>query len=76
MNDLMFVAGVEPDRVSCYEGHKVWRLNVYCWGSPYQPVGKVSDDERKAAENVWKTFMDTWVRPVGYAGDNRVWPWW
>ena len=49
----------DPDRVKCLF------LNVLCWGTSYQQVKIVRGDNAKTAENVWHTFVDTWLRVFG-----------
>ena len=49
----------DPDGVACFF------LNVICWGTSLQQVKIVCGDNAKTAENVWNTFVDTWVRVYG-----------
>ena len=49
----------DPDGIRCFH------LNVLCWGTSFQQVKIVCGDNTKTAENVWNTFLDTWVRVFG-----------
>ena len=55
--DLVEIKDINNDR-------KFW-LNVICWGSAYQQVYSLLTDGRKTPENVFHTFVETWVRIFG-----------
>ena len=41
-------------------------MNIHCWGTSYQQIKIVAGDNHKTAENVWNTFVDSWVRIFGF----------
>ena len=45
-----------------FDGAEHLWLNVICWGTSLQMVYPVSGDGTKTPENVWETFVDSWVR--------------
>ena len=62
MNHVVGLDLVEIRNVS--QEPNFW-LNIVCWGTSYQPVGKVRGDGKKTPENVWNTFVHQWVRIFG-----------
>ena len=45
-----------------------WWLKAVCWGSGYQQVTRLGDDNAKTRENVWATFVECWIRHLGIPG--------
>ena len=62
---LNHVVGIDLVEIKNWEGQREYWLNCICWGTTFQPVGRVGGDQRKTAENVWQTFVHTWVRFFG-----------
>jgi len=56
--DLVFPKDQDQVRVAI--------LNCLCWGASFQQVKILAGDNEKTAENVWSTFVDTWVRIFGF----------
>ena len=62
---LNHVVGLDLVQVKNLEGvHTHW-LNTICWGTSFQQAYPVVGDGRKTPENVFETFIDSWVRMFG-----------
>jgi hypothetical protein len=40
-------------------------LNIICWGTQYQQVMQIDSDHPKQPMNVWRAFVDAWIRIFG-----------
>jgi len=59
------VVGIDLVEVKNLRQEKEYWLNCICWGASFQLVSRVGGDGRKTPENVWNTFVRTWVRIFG-----------
>ena len=57
------VVGVDLVELKNLTGKREFWLNVICWGTVFQLVGRVG--EFKTPEAVWACFVHTWVRIFG-----------
>ena len=46
-------------------GCKEWWCNIICWGTSYQQVWKLGNDDSKSAPNTWAAFVKAWTRIFG-----------
>ena len=59
------VVGLDLADKKNLEGERQHWLNVVCWGTSFQQVKLLPNANEKTAENVWLTFVDTWIRIFG-----------
>lgn len=56
------VGGIDLIYVKNLKGEQKFWLNCICWGSNFQLVQRLGGENQKSAENVWKTFVECWLR--------------
>ena len=60
------VVGLDLIYVKNLKGEQELWLNCICWGSNFQLVQRLGNENQKSAENVWKTFVECWLRFMGH----------
>ena len=58
------VVGVDLVEIKFKEQAYFW-LNIICWGTQYQQVMQIDADHPKQPMNVWRAFVEAWVRIFG-----------